>query len=40
MGAAGRALAQERYSWDAIAPRLVEIYASAIAGVTAMVAAP
>ena len=28
MGAAGRVLAQERYSWDAIARRLVEIYAS------------
>ncbi len=26
MGAAARALAQERYSWDAIAARLVEIY--------------
>ena len=26
MGAAARALAQERYSWDAIARRLVEIY--------------
>ena len=28
MGAAGRLLAQERYSWQAIARRLVEIYAS------------
>jgi glycosyltransferase involved in cell wall biosynthesis len=26
MGAAARALAQERYSWDAIARRLVGIY--------------
>jgi len=31
MGAAGRVLAQERYSWTAVAQRLVEIYASAIA---------
>jgi glycosyltransferase involved in cell wall biosynthesis len=28
MGAAGRRLAQERYSWDAIAARLVDIYES------------
>jgi len=28
MGAAGRVLAQERYSWEAIARHLVEIYAS------------
>jgi phosphatidylinositol alpha-mannosyltransferase len=28
MGAAGRELAQERYSWDAIAARLLEIYES------------
>ena len=26
MGAAGRKIAEERYSWDAIAERLVEIY--------------
>ena len=32
MGAAARALAQERYSWNAIASRLVEIYSSAVAG--------
>ena len=32
MGAAARALAQERYSWDAIAHRLVEVYSSAVAG--------
>jgi glycosyltransferase involved in cell wall biosynthesis len=31
MGAAGRALAQERYSWDAIARRLIATYESAIA---------
>ncbi|HEY5059869.1 MAG TPA: glycosyltransferase family 4 protein [Gaiellaceae bacterium] len=31
MGAAGRALAQERYAWDAIARRLVEIYESVAA---------
>jgi phosphatidylinositol alpha-mannosyltransferase len=31
MGAAGRALALERYSWDALARRLVEIYTSAAA---------
>ena len=31
MWAAGRALAQERYSWDAIAQHLVEIYTAAIA---------
>lgn len=30
MGAAGRALAQERYSWDRIARRLVEIYESLV----------
>jgi len=38
MGAAGRELARERYSWDAIAQRLVEIYASVIGSVTAMAA--
>ena len=31
MGAAGRVLAQDRYSWDAIAQRLVGIYESAMA---------
>jgi phosphatidylinositol alpha-mannosyltransferase len=31
MGAAGRVLAQERYAWDAIAARLVEIYEAAAA---------
>ena len=31
MGAAGRALAQERYSWDAIASRLLDIYAAVAA---------
>lgn len=31
MGLAGRRLAQERYSWDAIARRLAEIYASVVA---------
>jgi spore coat protein SA len=38
MGAAGRELAQERYSWEAIAQRLVEIYTSAIGSVTATAA--
>jgi phosphatidylinositol alpha-mannosyltransferase len=28
LGAAGRVLAEQRYSWDAIAPRLIEIYES------------
>jgi glycosyltransferase involved in cell wall biosynthesis len=32
MGAAGRVLAQERYSWEAIARRLVGIYASVTSG--------
>jgi glycosyltransferase involved in cell wall biosynthesis len=31
MGAAGRDLMQERYAWDAIAARLVEIYEAAAA---------
>jgi glycosyltransferase involved in cell wall biosynthesis len=31
MGIAGRALAQEKYSWDAIARRLIAMYESAIA---------
>jgi len=31
MGAAGRRLAQERYAWDAIARRLVDIYESLVA---------
>lgn len=31
MGAAGRRLAQERYAWDAIAGRLVEIYEELVA---------
>jgi glycosyltransferase involved in cell wall biosynthesis len=31
MGAAGRELAQSRYAWDAIARRLVDIYAQAAA---------
>jgi phosphatidylinositol alpha-mannosyltransferase len=31
MGAAGRALAQERWAWDGIAARLVQIYESAAA---------
>jgi glycosyltransferase involved in cell wall biosynthesis len=31
MGAAGRALMQQRYAWDAIAARLVGIYESAAA---------
>jgi glycosyltransferase involved in cell wall biosynthesis len=30
MGLAGRRLAQERYSWDAIGRRLVEIYDSLV----------
>jgi len=32
MGAAARALAQERYGWDSIARRLVDVYAAAVAG--------
>ena len=35
MGAAARALAQERYSWDSIARRLVGIYDGVIAGLAA-----
>ena len=35
MGAAGRVLAQERYSWDAIARRLVQTYEGAIDDVRA-----
>ena len=35
MGAAARALAQERYSWDAIARRLVEIYGDVTSGLAA-----
>jgi glycosyltransferase involved in cell wall biosynthesis len=31
MGAAGRALAQERYGWDAIAHRLLDIYTAVAA---------
>ena len=38
MGAAGRVLAQERYSWDAIARRLVQTYEGAIDDVRAPVA--
>jgi phosphatidyl-myo-inositol alpha-mannosyltransferase len=38
MGIAGRELAQELYSWDAIARRLIGIYESAIADVHAPVA--
>jgi glycosyltransferase involved in cell wall biosynthesis len=30
MGTAGRVLAQERYSWDAIARRLMQVYEAAI----------
>jgi phosphatidylinositol alpha-mannosyltransferase len=33
LGAAGRRLAEERYSWDAIAQRLVEIYEAVTGGV-------
>jgi phosphatidylinositol alpha-mannosyltransferase len=39
MGAAGRVLAQDRYSWDAIARRLVRTYEAAIDDVHAPVAA-
>ncbi|MCW2976667.1 MAG: hypothetical protein JWM06_1948 [Actinomycetia bacterium] len=39
MGAAGRLLAQERYSWDAIARRLIATYESAIAETRAPAAA-
>jgi phosphatidylinositol alpha-mannosyltransferase len=39
MGVAGRELAQERYSWDAIARRLVDIYGSVIGDVRAPAAA-
>ena len=39
MGAAGRVLVQDRYSWDAIARRLVQIYEGAIADVGAPAAA-
>jgi phosphatidylinositol alpha-mannosyltransferase len=39
MGAAGRELAQGRYSWDAIARRLIGIYSSVIGGVPAPAAA-
>jgi glycosyltransferase involved in cell wall biosynthesis len=35
MGAAGRELAQARYSWDSIGRRLVEIYESLAAPVPA-----
>jgi len=35
MGAAGRELAQTRYSWDSIGRRLVEIYESLAAPVVA-----
>jgi glycosyltransferase involved in cell wall biosynthesis len=35
MGAAGRELAQTRYSWDSIGRRLVEIYESLAAPVPA-----
>ena len=38
MGAAGRVLAQERYSWDAIARRLVQTYQGAIDDVRATAA--
>jgi glycosyltransferase involved in cell wall biosynthesis len=31
MGAAGRVLMQQRYAWDAIARRLIEIYEAAAA---------
>jgi glycosyltransferase involved in cell wall biosynthesis len=31
MGVAGRRLAQERYAWDAIGRRLVEIYSEVAA---------
>ena len=39
MGAAGRALAQERYSWDAIGRRLVGIYDGVIGRTQAPAAA-
>jgi phosphatidylinositol alpha-mannosyltransferase len=39
MGAAGRVLAQERYSWDAIARRLVQTYEAAIDAMRAPAAA-
>jgi phosphatidylinositol alpha-mannosyltransferase len=39
MGAAGRVLAQELYSWDAIARRLISMYESVIADVGAPAAA-
>jgi len=39
MGAAGRVLAQELYSWDAIARRLIATYESALAEVQAPAAA-
>jgi phosphatidylinositol alpha-mannosyltransferase len=39
MGAAGRVLAQELYSWDAIARRLIATYESAIADMGAPAAA-
>ena len=35
MGAAGRVLAQDRYSWDAIARRLLKTYEGAIDDVRA-----
>jgi glycosyltransferase involved in cell wall biosynthesis len=35
MGAAARALAQERYSWDSIARRLVGIYDGVTSGLAA-----
>jgi glycosyltransferase involved in cell wall biosynthesis len=38
MGAAGRLLAQVRYSWDAIAQRLLQTYEAAIADVRASAA--
>jgi phosphatidylinositol alpha-mannosyltransferase len=40
MGAAGRELAQDRYSWDAIAARLLEIYESVSGREPARAAAP
>jgi phosphatidylinositol alpha-mannosyltransferase len=39
MGAAGRGLAQDKYSWDAIARRLVDVYAGVIARPTIATAA-
>jgi glycosyltransferase involved in cell wall biosynthesis len=39
MGVAGRVLAQDRYSWDAIARRLVQTYEAAIEDVHAAAAA-